>query len=92
MVEWAITKHDDKMFNVLGLAARTKLVIWLDTLGTPFRKVWGGLSLSPTSYPKKNIETYLPNILLSKRIKAECEAGEKALNDLEKENIIGGHK
>lgn len=47
---FCITKHDDRMFRIIGLAARTKLVNRMDS---PFTRKWGGSSYATTNHKAK---------------------------------------
>ncbi|SAL78515.1 Type IV secretion system protein virB3 [Caballeronia terrestris] len=47
---FCITKHDDRMFRIIGLAFRTKVVNRIDS---PFTKRWGGSSHSTVNYQVK---------------------------------------
>src|SRR6201992_2706705 len=49
-VAFCITKHDDRMFRVIGLAFTTKVVNRIDS---PFTKKWGGSSYSTLDYKVK---------------------------------------
>src|ERR1700712_1216243 len=44
---FCITKHDDRMFRIIGLAFRTKVANRIDS---PFTKRWGGSSHSTVDY------------------------------------------
>lgn len=46
-VEWCISKHDDRMFRILVLAARTKV---FNLVNSPFTKLWGGSSYGTVDY------------------------------------------
>ncbi|WP_225776482.1 type IV secretion system protein VirB3 [Pseudomonas sp. Marseille-Q5115] len=46
-IEWCISKHDDRMFRILYLGFRTKV---LNRINSPFTKRWGGSSSSPIDY------------------------------------------
>jgi type IV secretion system protein VirB3 len=47
---FCITKHDDRMFRVIGLAFSTKIVNLVDS---PFSSRWGGSSYKPVSHKEK---------------------------------------
>jgi type IV secretion system protein VirB3 len=47
---FCITKHDDRMFRVIGLALKTKIV---NLAESPFSSRWGGSSYAPVSYKEK---------------------------------------
>jgi type IV secretion system protein VirB3 len=49
-LEFCITKHDDRMFRIIGLAFRTKV---LNRIESPFVSKWGGSSYSPVDYREK---------------------------------------
>jgi type IV secretion system protein VirB3 len=49
-LEFCITKHDDRMFRIIGLAFRTKVMNRVDS---PFSSKWGGSSYSPVDYREK---------------------------------------
>lgn len=46
-IEWIISKNDDRIFRVVFLAFRTKV---LERIRSPFTKVWGAASCSPVDY------------------------------------------
>ncbi|MDL6958162.1 hypothetical protein QS504_24745, partial [Escherichia coli] len=49
-IEFCISKHDDRMFRIIWLAIMTK---GLNMINSPFTKLWGGSSYSPTDYGDK---------------------------------------
>ncbi|KAF1008131.1 MAG: VirB3 family type IV secretion system protein (plasmid) [Burkholderia sp.] len=49
-VECCISKHDDRMFRILALAVRTKVLNWINS---PFTSRWGGSTYSPVDYERK---------------------------------------
>lgn len=50
-VEFCITKHDDRMFRVIGLMASTKIRNWIES---PIKKHWGGYTLATKRYVKRD--------------------------------------
>lgn len=48
-IEWGIARHDDRMFRILALAVKTKV---LNRINSPFTKLWGGSSYSPIDYTR----------------------------------------
>jgi len=48
---WTITKHDDRMFRIIGLAFKTKVI---NLINSPFKSKWGGSSYSPVDYGDKD--------------------------------------
>lgn len=46
-IEWLITRHDDRMFGIIALAFKTKVINRMDS---PYFRKWGGSSYSPTDY------------------------------------------
>ena len=47
VIEWCITKHDDRAFRILYLAWKTKIV---NRSESSFTNLWGGSSYSPRDY------------------------------------------
>lgn len=47
---FCITKHDDRMFRIIGLAIQTKV---LNRIDSPFTRKWGGSSYSTVNYKVK---------------------------------------
>jgi type IV secretion system protein VirB3 len=50
-VEFCLAKHDDRIFRILWLFIKTKV---LNSINSPFFKKWGGSSYSPTDYGAKD--------------------------------------
>lgn len=49
--EWCIAKHDDRMFRILVLTARTKV---FNRINSPFTELWSGSSYSTVDYEGKD--------------------------------------
>lgn len=47
LIEWAITKHDDRMFRIIWIWLKTKVRNRIDS---GFTGLWGGSSYSPVDY------------------------------------------
>lgn len=47
ITEWAITKHDDRMFRIISLWIKTKV---RNSIESRFTRLWGGSSYSPIGY------------------------------------------
>lgn len=50
-IEFCITKHDDRMFRVIGLTAKTKI---RNAIESPFKKQWGGSTYATKRYIKRD--------------------------------------
>lgn len=47
LIEWGITKNDERMFRIIWLCSKTKA---RNMLESSFTKFWGGSSYSPVDY------------------------------------------
>jgi type IV secretion system protein VirB3 len=47
LIEWGITKHDDRMFRIIWLWLKTKV---RNMFESSFTRLWGGSSYSPVDY------------------------------------------
>lgn len=52
LIEWGITKHDDRMFRIIGLWMKTKV---RNMVESAFTRRWGGSSYSPVDYSAPSI-------------------------------------
>src|SRR6266702_3789671 len=52
LIEWSITKYDDRMFRIIGLLLKTKV---RNMYESAFTRVWGGSSYSPVDYAAPTI-------------------------------------
>lgn len=52
LIEWGITKHDDRMFRIIGLWLKTKV---RNMVESGFTRQWGGSSYSPVDFSAQSI-------------------------------------
>jgi type IV secretion system protein VirB3 len=50
-VAFCITKHDDRMFRIIGLAFKTKIRNFIES---PFKSLWGGSTYATKRYVKRD--------------------------------------
>jgi type IV secretion system protein VirB3 len=50
-IEFCITKHDDRMFRIIGLAIKTKI---RNVIESPLKALWGGSTYATKRYIKRD--------------------------------------